>query len=118
MGRLDDLEEPAFLDTGVGDDQLVERPLRERVLDERRVALARELVEDAAATRAERLAQVTPRLGIADQYRLATHTDDTEHRAGDELVARTEKGDQRGNEDRADDVEPERREVLSGSDGE
>src|SRR6476469_7035331 len=106
MGRLDDLEQPRFVDPGIRDDQLVERPARERGLDGARVALAGEVVVDAAAAGAERLAQLLPRLPVANGHRLAAHADRLEDRAGEQLVTRAEKADQPRDEQRTDDVEP------------
>ena len=57
---LHDLEQPGLVDPRIGHDQLVERAVRQRFLDPGRTRLAGELVVDAAATCAERLAQMSP----------------------------------------------------------
>jgi hypothetical protein len=114
---LDDLEQPRLVEPGVGDDQLVELRSGKHCLDLRpRVDLAGEVVDDAAAARAERLAQVPARRLVADEHRAPAHTDGTKHRSRDHFVARAEEADQRGDDHRTDDVEAKRREVLPRAD--
>ena len=55
---------------------------------------------------------------LTDEHRLAAHAHGAQHRPGDQLVARAEHADQSCDEDRADDVEAEGREVLAGADRE
>ncbi len=56
--------------------------------------------------------------GVPNEHRLAPHADGAQQRPGDQLVARAENADQDRDENRADNVEAERREVLAGPDGE
>ena len=75
---LDDLEQLLLAEAAVGDDQLVEPSLASsasRAPGAERT-LARELVVDPAAARAERRAQVRDLLGLADEQRAAAHADE------------------------------------------
>ena len=116
---VDDLEQPRIVETRVGDDQLVERELVERFLDVGSLLhLADEVVDDAAPARAERCAEMRACLVIADEHHFAAHAGGAQQRRGHHLVAAAEDGDQDRDEDRTDDVQAERREVLSGADRE
>ena len=120
MRGLDDLEQPRVVDPGVGDEQLVEGRAREHRLDARvGVDLADELVVDPAAARAERSRRCSRAAGVADEHDLAPHTGGAKDVSGDQLVARAEeRRSATATKIAADDVEPERREVLAGADRE
>ena len=82
------------------------------------VELADEVVVDAAARGAERLAQPRHLLRVADEQRAPAHAHRAQERAGHGLVAPAEEADQHRDEDGRRDVEAERREVLAGADRE
>ena len=92
----------------------------ERLLDLRAgIDSPDELVVDAAAARAERLAQVRARGSRRRRAARRRRTPTAAHeRPGERLVAPAEQADQHRDEDRADDVEAEGREVLAGADRE
>ena len=107
------LGEPA-----VRDDQLVERLAREACLDVGLgIDLADEVVVDAAAL-APSDSRRCARASSSPTSTTFRRTPAARSMSREHLVARAEEADQDRDEDRTDDVEAERREVLSGADRE
>jgi hypothetical protein len=114
-----DLQQTLLVVAGVGDDQLVELVTLQCGFDAGiRLDFVDEVVVDAAAARAEHLAQVQPLIRIAYEHHPAPNAHRAHHRTGEALVARAEQADQQCDEQRADDIQAERLEVLAGADRE
>ncbi len=131
MGLVDDLEQLALAEVRVRDDQLV-HPLarqdrgqvahgaehRQAHALRRRSHGADELVVDPAAARAERPVQVREVLAGAGQQRVAARTQQPQHLAGEEVVARPQARDRDRAEQHGRRREPVRREPVPRADRE
>ena len=117
VSQIDELEQLVVRDRRFGDDQLVDLPTCQHEIDRRPVLdLVDELVVDAAATRPERLAQVSATFDLADEHDPPANPERTQQHLGQRLVARAEERDQDRHEHGPRHVEAEGLEVLAGAD--